>query len=300
MLEIAESNDRVIAMSADLGNSSGLDRFRKTLPDRFVNVGIAEQNMIGIASGLAMAGFIPFVSSFAPFITMRAAEQVRMDMGYMGLNVKAVGIGSGLSMGFLGNSHFGLEDISVIKAIHGISIYSPADCGELVKTLLHAANTQEPCYVRLTGEPNQQAVYQSDYHFEVGKIIELRRGRQIAILATGSLVAHALAAARLLETDSLDISVFNVHTIRPLDLAGLSKVFENYSVVFTLEEHSVDGGLGSSVAEILASSQYKPVFRRLGISGGFGPTGKYSFLLRHHELDAVGIRGAVLQVVNSW
>jgi transketolase len=298
LLDLAQSNLDVLAMSADLGNSSGLDRFRKTYPKRFINAGIAEQNLVGVAAGLAMSGFVPFVSSFAPFITMRAAEQVRMNLGYMNLNVKAVGIGSGLSMGFLGNSHFGLEDIGVMRLIPGIAIFSPADCGELVKVVECAAKWDGPCYIRLTGEPGQPAVYHEEYVFEPGKIHQLRQGDSIALLATGSMVAQSLSAADALARDSIDVAVFNVHTLRPLDQHGLDAIGRAFSIIFTVEEHSLIGGLGSAVSEHFSSRKVQPLVCKVGLPHEFGPTGKYGYLLSRHGLDAIGIRNTVLQQIS--
>lgn len=174
ILSVAETHPEMMVLSADLGNSSGLDRFKKTFPDQFLNTGIAEQNMIGIAAGMAKEGFNVFATSFAPFITMRAAEQVRMNLGYMEMNVKAVSIGSGVSMAFLGNSHYGIEDVSVMRSIPNITVVSPADCAEIFKVVEAAANHQGPMYIRLTGAVGNPPVYTEDYEFKIGKAIVLK------------------------------------------------------------------------------------------------------------------------------
>ena len=165
ILMLAEKLHNLMVLSADLGNSSGLDRFKATYPDKFLNIGIAEQNMIGVAAGLAKEGSVVFASSFAPFITMRAAEQVRMNMGYMDLNIKTVAIGSGVSMSFLGNSHFGLEDAAIMRSIPNMTVVSPADCAEIVKTVFAAAVYPHPMYIRLTGAVGFPVVYEDDYDF---------------------------------------------------------------------------------------------------------------------------------------
>jgi transketolase len=299
ILDLASEREDVIALSADLGNSSGLDRFKNTYPDRFVNVGIAEQNLIGVAAGIAKEGYVPFASSFAPFITMRASEQVRMNMGYMGLNVKAVGIGSGLVMGFLGNSHFGLEDVAVMRAIPGITIVCPADCGEIVKVVHAAANFNGPMYIRLTGGPNCPVVYSSDYAFEIGRSIELRGGKDVALISNGSMVARSVNAAELLEERGLSVGVFNFHTVKPLDTDRLSEIFRQYQFVVTIEEHSIIGGLGSAIAEQAIKERNTPPILQIGLPDYFGKTGEYEFLLDRYGLTGPKIAQSVAGFVQD-
>lgn len=289
ILDLAETKTDLVVLSADLANSSGLDRFRKAFPDQFVNVGIAEQNLIGVASGIAKEGFTVFASSFAPFITMRASEQVRMNLGYMNLNVKAVGIGSGLVMGFLGNSHFGIEDVAVMRAIPGMTVVCPADCGEIVKVVQAAADFQGPMYIRLTGGPNCPIVYTDDYDFVIGKGIELRKGKNVAIIANGSMVAPSLAAAQELEDMNLSVGVHNFHTVKPLDHEMLNQIVDDYEMILVVEEHSVVGGLGSAVCEYVASLQNAKRVVIHGHPDEFGHTGEYEFLLSRYGLTKEGI-----------
>lgn len=284
ILALAEHTPDLIVLSADLGNSSGLDRFRNAYPDRFINVGIAEQNLIGVASGLAKEGFTVFATSFAPFISMRAAEQVRMNLGYMHLNVKAVGIGSGLAMGFLGNSHYGLEDVAVMRSIPGITIVSPADCGEIVKTVFAAAKFEGPMYIRLTGGPNNPIVYQNDYNFEIGKAIRLREGADVCFIACGTMVYQSLEAAKLLEARGISAGVLNMHTIKPLDTDALRATMASTKLIVTVEEHSVIGGLGSAVAEFKAGLRNAPPQLILGLPDYFGKTAEHQYLLEKYGL----------------
>ena len=195
ILETAKERDDFYVLSADLAQSSGLVRFRGEFPDRFVNCGIAEQNLIGIAAGLAKDGTNVFATSFSPFVTMRACEQVRMNMGYMQLNIKTVGLGSGLVMAQLGNSHFGLEDASVMRAIPGMTVINPADGAEIVKAVEALCEFSGPAYLRLTGGPGLPVVYEEDFDFRIGKAIPLRDGKDVAIIATGTMVRYALEAA---------------------------------------------------------------------------------------------------------
>ena len=293
ILDLAERNDELMVLSADLGNSSGLDRFRKAFPDKFVNVGIAEQNLIGVAAGLAKEGHTVFASSFAPFIAMRASEQVRMNLGYMQFNVKAVGIGSGLVMGFLGNSHFGIEDGAVMRAIPDMTVVTPADCGEIVKAVSAAAEHVGPIYIRLTGGPNSPVVYTEEYDFAIGKAIKLREGSDVAFVCNGSMVARCLAAAELLIAEGISAAVYNFHTTKPLDIACLDEISANFRKVVVVEEHSVIGGLGGAVAEHWISTDSPPKVRILGLPDHFGKTGEYEFLLERYGLTPEGIANAV-------
>jgi transketolase len=299
ILDLAGSCPELVVLSADLGNSSGLDRFKKSYPDQFINVGIAEQNLIGVAAGIAKEGFTVFASSFAPFIAMRASEQVRMNMGYMNLNVKAVGIGSGLVMGFLGNSHFGIEDVAVMRAIPNMTVVCPADCGEIVKVVQAAAEYDGPMYIRLTGGPNCPIVYTDNYEFEIGRAIELKVGSEVAVIANGSMVAPSIAAADLLTQHGVSVGVFNFHTVKPLDEQMLTSISKAYGLIVTVEEHSIIGGLGSAVAEFVSALDKPNRVVRLGHPDYFGKTGEYEFLLQRYGLTADGIVDSVLTEINK-
>lgn len=298
LLDLVERNPKVIVASADLGNSSGLDRLSKAFPERFINTGIAEQNLLGIAAGIAKEGFTVFASSFAPFITMRACEQMRLNMGYMELNVKAVGIGSGLSMNFLGNSHFGLEDISIVRSIPNIQIVSPADCGEIVKALNSLAESEKPTYLRLTGVPGMPILNYSDYKFEIGKFIELLDGEDITIIATGSMVYTALQVAKEFSQFGIKCGVVNCHTITPIDILGLKSICSRTSRIVTLEEHYYSGGLGTEVEEVLNKLEISIPILKLGISKTFTLSGSYDFLIQHHKLDVASVVASILRYIN--
>jgi len=284
ILAVAEKYPQMIVMSADLGNSSGLDRFKKTYPDQFLNIGIAEQNMIGVASGLAKEGYNVFATSFAPFISMRAAEQIRMNLGYMEMNVKAVAIGSGVSMAFLGNSHYGIEDVAVMRAIPNITVVSPADCAEIFKVVEAAARFNGPMYIRLTGAVNNPPVYTEDYDFEIGRAITLKEGSDVNIIACGTMVYESLEAAKILEGQGLSVGVMNMHTIKPLDSEALKRVIGKSKVLVTVEEHSIIGGLGSAVAEHICQFKNMPPQLRLGLPDAFGSTADYRYLLEKYDL----------------
>ena len=293
VLAVAEHHPDMMVISADLGNSSGLDRFKKTYPEQFLNIGIAEQNMIGVAAGMAKEGYNVFATSFAPFITMRAAEQVRMNLGYMGMNVKAVAIGSGVSMAFLGNSHYGIEDAAVMRAIPNLTVVCPADCAEIFKVVAAAADFEGPMYIRLTGAVGNPPVYTEDYSFEIGKAVVLRAPAAVTMVASGSMVHESLEAAKLLEVAGISAGVINMHTIKPLDTAVLDQAMQASRLLVTVEEHSVIGGLGGAVAEYKSAKRTAPPQLTLGLPDAFDVTGDYRFLLERHGLVAAKIAARV-------
>ena len=286
ILSLAETKQNLMILSADLGNASGLGRFKNAYPDKFLNIGIAEQNMIGVAAGLAKEGFVVFATSFAPFISMRCSEQIRMNLGYMNLNVKVVAIGSGVAMAFLGNSHYGIEDASIMRSIPNLTVVSPADCAEIVKTVFAAAEYEGPMYIRLTGEGNNPIVHKEDYNFEIGKAITLREGSDITIIANGTMVYESLEAAKLLELQGLSATVVNMHTIKPLDTSVIDKAVASSKVIVTVEEHSVIGGLGGAIAEYKTALRNAPPQLIIGLPDYFGKVGEYRYLLDKYGLTA--------------
>ena len=285
LYHFASQNNNIFAISADLGNSSGLDRFKKTFPDRFLNIGIAEQNMIGFSSGLSTCSFNVFASSFAPFITMRSGEQVRMNLSYMKSNVKLVAIGSGISMGFLGNSHFGLEDISIIRSMPNILIINPCDCFEVYKSVEALVNFHGPAYLRLTGAAQNPIVHKEDYDFKIGKVSILKEGNEILFLVYGSTCSPALEAANFLsETEHISIKVVNVHTLRPIDeeLLGIIAEFNSLCI---FEEHSEIGGLKSIISDLLILNNIRPKnFKCLSLPSKFLSSGTYEQLMKKYYL----------------
>lgn len=290
VLEMARQRDDFYAVSADLCQSSGLVKFREEFPDRFINAGIAEQNMIGIAAGLAKDGTNVFATSFAPFVTMRACEQVRMNMGYMQLNIKAVGLGSGLVMAQLGNSHYGIEDASVMRSVPGMTVVEPCDGAEIMKAVEALCDYGKPAYLRLTGGPGLPVVYDGDFDFRIGKAVKLREGKDVAIIAAGTMVHYALEAAELLEGEGISAAVTDMHTIKPLDTEAVDGEMDKKLIV-TIEEASVVGGLGSAVAEHLAIKRNRPPQLMLGIKDCFPHAGSYQYLL-----EQCGLTGGQIAV----
>ena len=299
MMDIAKSNEKLMVLSADLGRSSGLDRFKKEYPEKYLSVGISEQNLIGVSAGLAKEGYKVFVTSFAPFLSMRAIEHVRMNLGYMELPVNLVALGSGISMGFLGNSHYGLEDISIIRSIPNINISSPADGLELKKILNdYAFNDRGPSYIRLTGIPGSPYTYEKDYKYKFNSHVKLKNGKDLLILATGSVVSQALMASKLLVKEKIECSVVNLNTLKPLD-KNINKLLNLFKNVVTVEEHSIIGGLSSIISEIISKNKLNPKLLSIALPDSFDKTGSYNYLLDHHGLSGKKIANRIVKFLQN-
>ena len=298
LLSLAENNDKIYAISADLGNSSGLDRFKSTFPERFLNIGISEQHMIGFAAGLSSCDFNVFTSSFAPFLSLRAGEQVRMNLSYMKHNVKLVAIGSGISMGFLGNSHFGLEDISIIRSMPNILIINPCDCFEVYKAVEALSKYEGPAYLRLTGSAPSPIIHTEDYKFELGAAYALQEGSDILFLTYGSMCKPTLEATKkLLEEKNISSQVYNVHTLRPLD-QKLIKSLKSYKNIFVIEEHSSVGGLQTIISEIIAKQSIKAdCFECISLPNHYLKSGTYEQLLCSYDLTGEKIYNKVSNIL---
>jgi transketolase len=291
--ELAERLPNLSVLTADLATLTGLERFKNAHPDKFYNMGIAEQNMIGVAAGMAKEGFVVFATTYANFITMRSYEQIRMNLGYMGFNVKVVGTGAGLAMGMSGNSHYGIEDMALMRALPGMMVVSPCDGMEIVKAVFAAAEHHGPIYLRLAGAMNSPIVYTADYPFELGKALRLREGRDVTVIATGTMVHEALEAAKLLEMDGIATAVVNMHTIKPLDTDAVLRACAESALLVTAEEHSVIGGLGGAVAEFKATLKQAPPQLFIGLPDKFGKVGEYKYLLKTYGLTAIDITARI-------
>lgn len=295
LLEMIERNPCVFALSADLGNSSGLSRVREKYPEHYLNTGIAEQNLIGVAAGLAREGLIPFASSFAPFITHRCADQIRMNMGYMHLNVKTVGLGSGISMSILGNSHYGLDDLSFLRSIPNLVILSPCDCTELVKCVEEAAKYVGPVYIRMTGEPGMPVVYSEEFDFRIGKANILKTGEDVTIIATGSMVYTAIETANQLSEYYINATVIDMSTIKPFDMSVFETISKKCKLIVTMEEHSVVSGLGAEVARYVAANRDLPELMTIGLPDEYVKAGTYAYILEEYHLDSMHIVERIVQ-----
>lgn len=266
MPDIAKDKDNLKVLTADLSILSNMKKVKENYPDKFLQVGIAEQNMIGIAAGLAMEGDCVFASTYASFIAVRSLEHIRQHLSHMQCNVKIVGTAAGVVAARSGVSHWATEDIAFMRALPDIKVFSAADSLEAIKIAQYAASVDEPMYIRISGGADTPIVYQEDYEFVPGKMVELRTshetekgsGKKVAVLATGLMVKESLSAGEILQEKGIDITIMNVHTIKPLDTEKLDELFENYDLIVTIEEHNVIGGLGSAVAEYKATKNGTP------------------------------------------
>ena len=292
-LELAKEIDNLMVLTCDVSTSAGLDRFRKTFPEKYLDLGIAEQNMLGVAAGLASENFNVITTTFAPFQTMRCCEQIKVNLGYMGQRICMVGIASGLALGTLGFTHCCIEDVGILRSIPRITIISPADSLETVKALTAAVKSENPCYLRLTGSSNNPIVYNKDYEFKIGKSIVLKEGKDIAIFCAGAMVSHCLEVAKILESKNIFSSVVNMHTIKPLDKLAIEKACSSKLIV-SVEEHNIIGGLGSAIAEYKSSLKESPKQLFLGIKDTYSKGGSYKFLQEKHRLTPTKIVDDIL------
>ena len=284
-LELAKEIDNLMVLTCDVSTSAGLDRFRKTYPEKYLDLGIAEQNMIGVAAGLASENFNVVTTTFAPFQTMRCCEQIKVNLGYMEQKICMVGIASGLALGTLGYTHCCIEDVGILRSIPGITIISPADSLETVKALEAAIKSESPSYLRLTGTSNNPIIYNKDYEYKIGKSITLREGKDITIFCAGAMVYQSLEAAKILESKKIYSKVVNMHTIKPIDKIAIEEAC-NSKLIVSIEEHNVIGGLGSAIAEYKSSLNKSPKQLFLGIKDTYGKGGNYKFLQEKHRLTA--------------
>jgi len=292
-LDLAKEIDNLMILTCDVSTSAGLDRFRKTYPEKYLDLGIAEQNMIGVAAGLASENFNVITTTFAPFQTMRCCEQIKVNIGYMKQKICMVGIASGLALGTFGYTHCCIEDVGVLRSIPGMTIISPADSLETVKALRAAVKSENPSYLRLTGTSNNPIIYNQDYEFKIGKSITLKEGKDITIFCAGSMVHQSLEAAKILETRNVSSKVINMHTIKPLDTLAIEKACSSKLIV-SVEEHNIIGGLGSAIAEYKSSLKESPKQLFLGIKDTYSKGGSYKFLQEKHRLTPTKIVDDIL------
>lgn len=284
LVELGRQNNNVVVLDADLTKSTKTNLFQEEFPERHINVGIAEADLIGTAAGLATCGKIPFASTFAMFAAGRAFEQIRNTVAYPKLNVKIAPTHAGISVGEDGGSHQSIEDISLMRSIPGMVVLSPADATETKKMIFAAAEYNGPVYIRM-GRLDVPVLFDDSYDFQIGVANTVKEGTDVTILATGLMTARALEAAEKLESEGVSVRVINVGTIKPLDGEIVLKAAKETKFIVTAEEHSVIGGLGSAVSEFL-SETYPTLVKKVGIYDVFGQSGKAEELLEKYELTA--------------
>lgn len=292
-LELPKVNENVVVIVADQMSPAGLEYFRNQQSDRFLNIGIAEQNMIGVAAGMAKEGLTPFVLAQAVFATGRCFDQIRVNLAYMQFGVKVVGLSAGLSIGQYGATHQSLEDVTLMRALPNMVVLSPADCTETAKALIATATDPRPTYIRLSGWMNCPIVYKKDYEYQIGKAITLREGTDIAIIATGPMVYNSLKAADMLAEEGLSVKVVDMHTIKPLDKDAVDGCL-SAKLIVTAEEHSIIGGLGSAVAEHLSLKTVKPLQLIIGTDDRYIKAGDYLYLQEQFGLTPIQLKDKIL------
>ena len=287
LVELGEENPNVVVLEADLSKSTKTDAFAKRFPERFFNIGIAEANMMGIAAGLAACGKIPFASSFAIFCTGRAWEQIRNTIAFSGLGVKLVGTHGGVSVGADGCSHQAIEDFALMRAIPGMTVMAPCDGPEARRAVLAAAKIPGPAYLRM-GRATVPTITSEEAPFRIGKGIVIRDGSDVTLVACGAMVSAALGASDILAGESIDAGVIDMHTIKPIDGELLAEYAQKTGAIVTAEQHVLQGGFGSAVAEALAQRTPVPI-EMVGLDNVFGQSGDPAVLFEHYHLTDADI-----------
>lgn len=286
LIKLGDTNKNVVVLDADLSTSTQTNKFAKKYPERFFNVGCAEQNLIGVAAGLAICGKISYASTYAIFST-RAWEQIRNTVAHDNLNVKIAVSHAGLTNGSDGASHQSLEDIALMRVIPNMTVIVPSDAVETEKAITSEAYREGPAYIRLN-RTKTPIIFGDDYEFTIGEAVKLTDGDDLAIFAMGTMVHEALEASRTLKTQNINACVVNIHTIKPLDKRKIIKIARQTGAVISVEEHSIYGGLGGAIAEVLGE-KYPVPMRIIGVKDVFGESGEYEELLKKNGLTAMNI-----------
>lgn len=293
MKDIIEQDRKVLFATADTGRYYAYDDLLRTYPENVVDVGIAEQNLIGASAGLQNEDFNVYAVTYATFLTSRALDQIRVNLGYMGLGVKLIGEAGGMCDGNFSATHMALEDVSNTRNIPNMRVIIPADGMELVKTLVALKDADYPAYVRMTGRFPIPVIYREDYDFEIGKAVTLREGKDIAILSNGTLLGDVLKTAEMLAKKGVECKVINLHTVKPLDEEALRSI-AGYKLVVTVEEHLLYGGLGSAVAEFYAQEPVRPRMLMLSVGTQYPKAQEYDDLLKTCGLDVESMTNRIM------
>jgi len=291
LVKLGHQRADVVVLDADLSKATKTDFFAKEFPDRFFDVGIAEQNLMGTAAGLALGGKIPFASTFAVFATGRAFDQIRQSIVYPHVNVKIAATHAGITVGEDGASHQAFEDIALMRVLPDMAVIVPADAVETEQVVMAAAQFSGPMYIRL-GRLAVPVLFDSDYKFELGRAQKLREGKDATVIACGVMVSEALQAAEVLAQDGIEVRVVNMSTIKPLDRTAVIEAAKETRFIVTAEEHSIIGGLGSAVAEVLAEECLVPM-ARIGMRDTFGESGSPAELMQKYHLTAETITATI-------
>lgn len=294
MPELAKENENLMVLTADLAQLSNLTSFAQRFPEQFLNVGIAEQNMVGIASGLAMEGYLVYATTYASFLAVRDLEHVRQHISHLNLNVKLIGTAAGVVAARSGVAHWATEDIAFMRALPNMTVMSAADGTEAYAMARHSAKHSGPMYIRLSGTPNCPIIYDESYEFEPEKISVLRSGTDIVLIGTGLMVSEALKTANILAENGFSCTVANMHTIKPIDKETLRRLFDNHPLIVTMEEHSIIGGMGSAVAEYKSTLANMPPQIMIGFPDAFTDGGSAQYIWDKFGITAPQIAERIL------
>lgn len=298
LIEKASRNRDIILLTGDLGYSV-FESYIENYPSQFINVGISEQNMTGMAAGLAIEGRVPFIYSIIPFVTMRNFEQIRNDICYQNLNVKIVGVGSGFSYGPYGHTHHGLEDLGILRTLPNLTIFSPGDPVEVKFVVEEALKINGPVYIRL-GKAGEPTFHTASSKLKTGKGFILQEGKDLTIIATGAILANGLEASKILQKKGYSVRVISMHTIKPLDNEIVIDSAKNTKAIFSLEEHSIIGGLGSAVSEVIAEKNLDVIFKRIGVEDKFTKViGKQEYMRSANSLAPDQITDTILRTIKN-
>lgn len=295
MPEIAKETDNLIVVTADLAQLSNLNRFAEQFPDKFLNVGIAEQNMIGVSAGLAMEGYLVYATTYASFIAVRDLEHVRQHLSNLNLNVKLIGTAAGVVAARSGVAHWASEDITFMRALPRMMVMSPADSLEAYHMAMFSAEYIGPMYIRINGIPMCPMVYDENYIFEPDKISVIQKGEDVALIGTGLMVYEAQETAKKLDEYGISCTVANMHTIKPIDKNGLKNLFDNHKLIVTMEEHNIVGGMGSAVAEYKATLDNTPRQIFIGFPDSFTKAGSTQYIWEHFGITAPQVAERIKQ-----
>lgn len=291
LVELGKKNEKIVVLDADLATATKTIEFKKEFPNRFFDIGIAEQDMMGTAAGLALGGKIPFASTFAVFASGRAYDQIRNQICYSNLNVKIVATHAGITVGEDGASHQSLEDLALMRAIPNMTVFSPSDDLETKWAVEESVKINGPVYIRLT-RPKTEEIYKDMSRFCFGKAVMHGTGEDATIIATGVTTIESLKAQEILKNKGINVRVLDIHTIKPIDKEAIVKAAKETKHIITVEDHSIIGGLGSTVCEVL-SEEYPVKVTRIGINDEFGQSGKWDELMKYYKIDSVSIANRV-------
>lgn len=296
LVELGQKDNKIFVLGADTVSSVAINKFQEMFPERFANVGIAETNLLGMAAGISIAGFIPFVSTYGVFASGRPWEQIRTTICYSNLNVKIGGSHSGLMVGPDGATHQALEEIAIMRCLPNMTVLVPCDVVETKKATLAAAYFPGPVYIRY-GRENIPVITDEATPFEIGKAVKMKEGKDVCIMACGSMVYEALMAAEILEQEGIKARVLNIHTIKPIDKQAIVEAAKDCGAIVTAEEHQIFGGFGSAVAEVVVANNPVPM-EFVAVNDTFGESGKAADLMAKYGLKDVNIVEAVKKVLN--